>query len=166
MIVDYPKGISMKNFVLFMLIIILPVSLWGLDRPSALEVKKVIDYYKYAKDSGVILVESTLCHEIYRSGPKKNDPQTIATTTSFKKGEKVYLWMKFLVPEKLKANIHFEYRRKGKVRVVDDLLISTATRYRSWKKLPTNKTGTWEIFISQELENRDIELSTITYTVD
>ena len=155
----------MKKILQFILASLVSTSLYAVDRPNTLEVKKVIDYYKYGKDQGVILVESILCREIYRSGPQRNNAKNIVKTVSVKKGEKIYLWMNFLVPEHLNANIHFEYKNKGKVRQASDLGISTAPRYRSWKKVPTNKKGTWEISISQELEESDIELATITYTV-
>jgi hypothetical protein len=156
----------MKKAFLLLFITVLTTSLSALDRPNTLEVKKVIDYYKHGKDSGVILVESMLCRAIHRDGPNKHNAKDVVSHTSFKKGEKIYLWMNFLVPEHTKANIHFEYRRKGKARQISELLISTATRYRSWKIVPTNKTGTWEVLISQELANKDIELTKITYTVD
>lgn len=156
----------MKKIVLFLMLASLPLSLFALDRPTAQEVKKVIEYYKKGQGLGVVLVESMLCKEIYRSGPKKHEAKDVISTTAFKKGEKVFLWMNFLVPEHDKASIHFEYKRRGKVRKADDITISTATRYRSWKRMPTGQKGTWEVTISQELENSDIELSKITYTVE
>lgn len=156
---------KMKKIALYVLLTCLPLSISALERPNALEVKKVIDYYKKGKGQGVVLVESMLCEDVYRSGPKKHEAKNVLSSTSFKKGEKVFLWMNFMVPEKVRANIHFEYKRKGKVRKADDLTISTATRYRSWRRLPTSKAGTWEVSISQELEDTDIELSKITYTV-
>lgn len=155
----------MRKTLLWILLVSFPLSVFALDRPNAYEVKKVIDYYKKGKGLGVVLVESMLCEEIHRSGPKKHEAKNVLSSTSFKKGEKVFLWMNFMVPEHVKANIHFEYKRKGKVRKADDITISTATRYRSWRRMPTSKAGTWEVSISQELDDTDIELSKITYTV-
>ena len=156
----------MKKVVLFVLLSCLPLSMFALDRPNALEVKKVIEYYKKGQGKGVILVESVLCKGVHRKGPKAKDPTDIVSTTSFKKGEVILLWMNFLVPERDRASIHFEFIRRGKVRRAEDLAISGATRYRSWKRLSTSKKGTWEVVISQELNDRDIELSKITYTVE
>ena len=156
----------MKNICLLFMLICLPLSLSALDRPNALEVKKVIDYYKKGKGRGVVLVETVLCKGVHRKGPNAKDPTDIVTSTSFKRGETILLWMNFLVPERDRASIHFEFIRRGKVRRAEDIEISGATRYRSWKRLSTSKKGTWEIVISQELNDRDIELSKITYTVD
>ena len=149
-----------------MLIAFLPMLASALERPNALEVKKVIDFYKKGQGKGVILVETVLCKGVHRKGRNAKDPTDIVTTTSFKKGETVLLWMNFLVPERDRASIHFEYIRRNKVRKAEDVEIAGATRYRFWKRLPTAKAGTWEIVISQELNDKDIELSKITYTVD
>ena len=155
----------MRKIALFILLASLPLSMFALDRPNALEVKKVIDYYKKGQGQGVILVETVLCKGVHRKGPNLKNPTDIVTTTSFKKGETILLWMNFLVPERDRASIHFEFIRRGKVRRAEDLEISGATRYRSWKRLSTSRKGTWEVVISQELNDRDIELSKITYTV-
>ncbi len=156
----------MKKVIAWILMVILPSLAVALDRPNALEVKKVIDYYKKGQGKGVILVETVLCKGVHRKGPDAKDPTDIVTTTSFKQGETILLWMNFLVPERDRANIHFEFIRRGKVRRAEDLEITGATRYRSWKRLSTSRKGTWEVVISQELKDRDVELSKITYTVE
>jgi hypothetical protein len=156
----------MKKIIFIMLAVIIPTALFALDRPNALEVKKVIEYYKKGKGKGVILVETVLCKGVHRRGPNAKNPTDIVTTTAFKQGETVLLWMNYLVPEGDRASIHFEFIRRGKVRRAEDITITGATRYRSWKRLSTSKKGTWEVVISQELPNRDIELSKITYTVE
>ena len=59
--------------------------------------------------------------------------------------------------------IHF--KRNNKVRSVSNFALPGALRYRIWKKIPTEKIGDWQVDIIQELEDTDLNLGTLQYSV-
>ena len=155
----------MKKIITATLALALSTSLFGVERPSSQEVSKVMNYYKNGKGQGAILVEMKIAKDIIRKGKAKNEPKAIVVNKTLKKGEKAILWMNFLVPANDKAAIYMEFKNRNKVRKVDELKVSGAIRYRTWKSLPTSRSGEWSVNLSQELGDEDIPLGTIKYTV-
>ncbi len=135
------------------------------ERPSAEEARKVITYYYDGKGSGAILMDHVLCQEVGQEGPEKNqcisdnDPGQVA------QGQELFVWMSFLVPSEDKADIIVTFSRKGKVRRTASVKLSGATRFRTWKKIPTDKAGSWLVSVMQELEDKDLELGSFQYEV-
>lgn len=155
----------MKKIIILALLLILPLMASANERPTAQEIKKVMDFYNTSKDQGIVLVEHALTSTIIKKGSHKNEYDGKVDGNTIKKGASVYIWMNYMVPKYDKANVFFEFKRRGKVLRASELQLSGATRYRSWKKLPTNKTGDWKIIITQELAEKDISIATVNYTV-
>jgi hypothetical protein len=73
--------------------------------------------------------------------------------------------MNYLVPTGDTADIIIQYKRSSKVRSVSDFELPNAWRYRIWKKIPTDKTGDWQVDIIQELQDSDLNLGSMQYRV-
>jgi hypothetical protein len=76
-----------------------------------------------------------------------------------------YLWMNFLVPAGDQAKILLQYSRKDKVRETSNVSLAGATRYRTWKKIPTATAGDWEVDIVQELDSSDLDMGQLKFSV-
>lgn len=73
--------------------------------------------------------------------------------------------MNFLVPAGDQPDIIIHFKRNNKVRSVSNLELPGALRYRTWKKIPTEKLGDWEVSIIQELADTDLNLGQFQYSV-
>ncbi len=135
------------------------------DRPSAEEARKVIDYYYNGQGQGVVLMDYLLCQEISTEGPDKNDCKSDLNPGQLTVGQEAYLWMNYIVPVQDKAELIILFSRKGKVRKSTSVTLSGATRFRTWKKVPTNKPGQYTVSIIQELDDRDLDLGSFQYNV-
>ncbi len=151
--------------VLGVFLLFLPNVILAQDKPTPEEAKKVIDYYYRGKGKGVVLVDHKLCQEIYEDGVEKYECRQEVADREIRKGQELYLWMRFLVPAGDKAEILLQFRRKDKVRKVLPLVLPGSLRYRTWKKIPTDKTGNWEITFVQEMEDGDFNLGSLQYSV-
>jgi hypothetical protein len=136
------------------------------EKPTPDETRKVIDYYYNSKGSGAILMDLRICEKIgVEEGPEKNECLDNINPNQIPLGGELHLWMNYLVPLNDSADIIMAFSRKGKVRRTANVKLAGATRYRTWKRIPTNKAGKWTISILQELEDRDLELGSMQYTV-
>ena len=70
-----------------------------------------------------------------------------------------------MIPVDDTANIYLAYTRNNRIRNTQEIKLNSAFRYRTWKKIVTDKAGEWTIQIFQELEDKDIDLGSISYTV-
>ncbi len=137
------------------------------ERPTADEAKKVMNYYFYGKGGGTILLEHTLCNKMGEE--KSSDKNTClekADPATIQKGQKADLWMNYMVPLNDNADILISFSRDGKVRQTETVKLAGATRYRTWKRIPTTKAGQWSVSITQELADSDLELGAFQYTVE
>ena len=73
--------------------------------------------------------------------------------------------MNFFVPGTEKANVLVQFKYKGKAIKSDEMSLSNAIRYRTWKTLATKKTGQWEIAIEQETADGYRSVANLSYTV-
>lgn len=151
--------------LLAFLLLCLPAILLAQEKPAPAEAKKVIDYYYQGKDQGAVLVAHKLCAQIYEEGPFKYECQEVVTGEQIEKDREVFLWMSYLVPVGDKPDIIIHYKRNNKVRSVQNLELPGSIRYRTWKKIPTEKLGDWEVSILQELADTDLKLGEIKYSV-
>ena len=135
------------------------------DKPTPAETRKVIDYYYNGKGQGVIPMDFKLCKEISKQGEMKNECISEITDKKIAKGEEVYLWMNFLVPAGEESKILLQYSRKNKVRNTSNVSLGGATRFRTWKKIPTSTTGDWKINMIQELESADVDVGQLEFSV-
>jgi hypothetical protein len=155
----------MKIGILAFLIFCLPAFIFAQERPAPEEAQKVVDYYNQGKGSGAILMAHKLCQEVYEEGQGKYECKTEVTDAKIGKGQEIYLWMSFLVPAGDKADLFIQFKRKNNVRHVLKLELPSAVRYRTWKKIPADKIGDWELSIIQELEDGDLNLGALSYSV-
>ena len=95
----------------------------------------------------------------------KNECISEITNKKIAKGEEVYLWMNFLVPAGEESKILLQYSRKNKVRNTSNVSLGGATRFRTWKKIPTSTTGDWKISLIQELESADVDVGQLEFSV-
>ena len=166
-------GISTtKEEIMRRLIIVLTVILFAFsmasaqERPSPDQVRKVIDYYYHGKGSGAVLMDLQICEKVgLEEGPKKNECLDTFNPGQIPLDGELYLWMNFLIPIDDSADIIVTFSRNGKVRKTASVKLAGATRFRTWKRIPTNKAGQWSISILQELEDKDLELGGMQYTV-
>ena len=136
------------------------------EKPSPDETRKVIDYYYHGKGNGAVLMDMRICGKIgLEEGVDKNECLDSINPSQVELGRELHLWMNFLVPLNDSADIIVAFSRKGKVRRTVTIKLAGATRYRTWKRIPTNKTGQWTLSILQELEDQDLELGTMQFTV-
>ena len=135
------------------------------EKPSPEEARKVINYYFNGKGQGVIPMEYKLCKEISKTGDTKNECVAEISDKTIAKGEEIYLWMNFLVPAGEESKILLQYSRKGKVRNTSNISLGGATRFRTWKKIPTATTGDWKVTMVQELENSDVDIGRLEFSV-
>lgn len=135
------------------------------DKPTPEEARKVINYYFNGKGQGVIPMEYKLCKQVSTKGDMKNECISEVSGNTIAKGEEAYLWMNFLVPAGEDSKILLQYTRNNKVRDTSNVSLGGATRYRTWKKIPTNTTGDWKVSMVQELDNADIDIGQLKFSV-
>ena len=135
------------------------------ERPSPEEARKVITYYFDGKGRGAVLMDHVVCQEIGQEGPEKNQCISDIDPGQISQGQELYAWMSFLVPFEDMADIIVTFSRRGKVRRTSSIKLSGATRFRTWKKIPTHKPGQWLVSVIQEMEDKDLELGSFQYEV-
>lgn len=154
-----------KLIIIATIIACIPAFVIAAEKPSSKETKKVIDYYNTGKGGGAVLVDYTLCQEMGKEEESKNDCIRSLSGNDIKAGDEVYLWMNFMIPVDDTANIYLTYTRNNRIRKTQQIKLNSAFRYRTWKKIITDKAGQWTIQIFQELEDKDIDLGSIAYSV-
>ncbi len=142
-----------------------PLAAMAQEKPTPEEARKVINYYFNGKGQGVIPMEYKLCKEISKKGDAKNECIAEISNKTVAKGEEVYLWMNFLVPAGEESKILLQYSRKDKVRNTSNISLGGATRFRTWKKIPTATAGNWKVTMVQELENSDMDIGHLEFFV-
>jgi len=157
----------MKKLLCALLVSFLSVSHGAIaqEKPTPEETRKVINYYFMGKGQGAIPMEYKLCKEIPKRGEMKNECVSEILDKKVAKGEEAYLWMNFLVPVGEQSRILLQYSRKDKVRDTSNVTLAGATRYRTWKKIPTATAGDWKVKVIQELENSDLEIGQLEFSV-
>lgn len=156
----------MKNVIaLSVVLACLPAAGFAQEKPTPAEVKKVVEYYFNGKGHGAIPIEYKLCQEVSQQGETKNECVSELSNAKIEKGKDAYLWMNFLVPAGDEAKILLQYSRMDKVRETSNVSLAGATRYRTWKKIPTSTAGDWQVNIVQELESSDLEIGKLKFSV-
>lgn len=152
-------------FLAVIISMLVPVAVGAQQQPTGEEASRVVNYYFNGQGYGAVLMESRLCREVAEEGKYKNECVNPVTDNRVKKGEDVNLWMKFLVPEGDQASILISFSIDGRVRKVSKTSISGSIRWRTWKAVPTYRTGDWSVVILQEMADQDVQLGTMAYTV-
>lgn len=153
----------MKRFLCLALFALILLPTAALAAPTAEEVKSVLDHYN--SGSEVILVESMFCSEISREGENKNDCVDTLNPATLNKGDKVYLWMNYMVPKETTPKILVQFNKEGRTMKTRDINLSGSFRYRTWSLVPTNKAGAWTVAIDQESGDDFTAIASVTYNV-
>lgn len=154
-----------KLILLSVMIALIPTLVMALDKPSAEQTRRVMDYYNQGKGMGAVLVDVKLCTEMGKDEESKNDCAKALAESDITVGQEVYLWMNFMIPVDDTANVFISYTRNNRIRQTQAITLKSAFRYRTWKKIATDKPGEWVIKIFQETADKDIDLGSLTYTV-
>lgn len=142
-----------------------PLAAIAQDKPTPQEARKVINYYFHGKGQGVVPMEFKLCKEISLKGETKNECVSEIPNKKVAKGEEAYLWMNFLVPAGEESKILVQYSRKDVVRDTSNVSLGGATRFRTWKKIPTTTPGNWKVSLVQEMDNSDVNIGQLEFSV-
>lgn len=135
-------------------------------KPAPDEVKRVLNYYFHGKGSGPVLMEAKLCRDIKREGADKNECAGDVTTQALKKGESVYLWMAYMVPEGEETqNIVVLFDKGGVTRNVESLQVSSQLRNRAWLKMSLDKVGPWKLRVVRDTGAGSESLGTLDVAV-
>ena len=152
----------MKIKALFGLLTLVAMPLQALEKPTQAEVVKVMKYLNDGDE--IVLVDSRFCTEIVKAGDNKNECADPGAN-QVAKGEKKYLWMNYLVPGNSNTAVLIQFKFKGRALKSDEIALSKAIRYRTWKYLETSRVGNWEVVIEQETETGFVPVANIPYTV-
>ncbi len=155
----------MKKLCVFIAVVCLSAPAFAETKPSPADAQKVIDYYYNGAGQGALLMDYALCREVDQEGEQKNECTSKVTDGKVYKGEKTFLWMKMLVPSGDRADLLIQFTRNNKIRKVINTTATGSIRFRTWKVIPTDKTGTWSVSILQETESNDLHLGSLEYTV-
>lgn len=138
----------------------------GGGKPAPDEVRRVIDYYLHGKGTGPVLMETKLCRDIKRDGVDKNECLGDITAQPLKKGESVYLWMAYMVPEGEETqSIVVLFEKGGVTRSVESLQVSSQLRNRSWLKMSLDKVGPWKLKVVRDTGVGSESLGTLDVAV-
>ena len=152
-------------YILAVASLCVPFAALSEDKPTPEEARKVINYYFNGKGQGVIPMEYKLCKEISQKGDMKNECITEISDKKIAKGEEAYIWMNFLVPAGDESKILLQYSRKDMVRNTSNVSLGGATRFRTWKKIPSGTAGDWKVSLIQELDNADVDIGQVEFSV-
>jgi hypothetical protein len=127
-------------------------------KPTAEEVKHVIDFYYHGQDEGLILADVKLCEDVYTKGEQKNECMGERTADALQEGEKTNVWMMFMVPNKVPPQkIMLQLNHRGMTMSVKRTQVTSAIRYRTWEKIKFDRPGDWTIAIFHD-KGEDLEL--------
>lgn len=152
----------MKKVLLLMGLVLLFPTL-AISAPTSAETKTVLDHY-WNGDTPV-LADYKVCSEIVREGDEKNNCAGEVNPEMLQAGEKVYLWMNYMVPQDTEQNISILVTRNTRPEKTKNIKITASLRYRTWTILPTNKSGEYKVKIDRELNDNFTTLEKFTYKV-
>ena len=156
----------MKRKAVFVIILLGITALaYALEKPTPKEAARVINYYHNGIGNGAIMMECKLCVGVNSEEPNKNECSDVIQNNQVNQGDEVFLWMNFLVPAGDEASVLVGYTRDNITRNTQHIKLPGATRFRTWKKIPTNQVGKWKVNILQEMGNDDVALGGLDYTV-
>ncbi len=131
--------------------------------PGAEATKEVLDHYWKGKVP--VLVESKFCAEIGKDGANKNECVGDVDPAKIAQGDKVYLWLNFMVPQDLTPSISILFSRNNRPERSAGVELKTSLKYRTWTELPTGKPGDYTIQVDQEVNDSFTTLKSLSYTV-
>jgi len=148
--------------------------------PTPDEAFRVVNFFYQGKGYGIVLTESKICRDIYKSGPAKYEcqneiiefgplnadgspPEIFHRITP---DESVYIWMSFLVPQGAEEKVYLRFNLAGETkRTSSELTVKGALRYRTWTRFTPTERGDWEIEIFHDQEIGPQLLGSFTLSV-
>lgn len=153
----------MKRFFCLALFTLILLPSIALAKPSADAVQSVLDHYNNGTE--LVLVDYKFCSDIAREGENKNECVDTLDPMTFAKGDKVYLWMNFMVPKNAAAKVLVQFSKSGRTMKARDINLTGSLRYRTWALIQTTKAGDWKIAIDQEVGDDFTAISALDYKV-
>jgi len=155
----------MSRFILVaLMILITPLTALAQGRPTAEEVRKVINFF-YEGEHGAVLIDVKICRGVHDDGEMKHECKDDITRETIQVDEEVLVWMNFFAPLNKKQNILIQFNKNGVTRDTKELAITGATRYRSWLKFKPSSAGRWEVKIYYDGESGAEVLSALPVPV-
>ena len=137
-----------------------------ISKPSAAEIKKVLDYYYLAENKSPVLLEMKFCQEVHSEGDDKNNCKTEMTANNVSSNTTSNVWMNFLVPKNSPTtSIILQLAYKGVTRDTWTTNLSGALRFRTWHRFNFTKNGEWMVKLFSENGDDIVELHSQTITV-
>lgn len=151
----------MKKIVVAIVMVLVPALSFA--APTAESAKEVLDHYW--SGNSPLLIDYKICSEISKEGENKNECTTEVDPSAIAKGDKVFLWMNYMVPQHTEQNISVLFTRKNRPEKTRGIKITGSLRYRTWTTLPTGKTGEYSIQVDHEVDDNFTTLKTLSYQV-
>lgn len=157
----------MRILFLGLMLVLTPLMAFASAKPSQEEVKKVVDYYFHGKGMGPVLLDAKFCRDIQREGDEKSECAGDLSAQAIKKGESVYVWMAYMVPQGDEAqNIIVQFENGGVTRMVKNQQVTGQLRFRTWLKVTFDKVGPWKVKIVHDTGSSADPLGMIEATVE
>ena len=153
----------MNNIHYLTLFALLLLPSTALAKPTAEEVQSVLNHYN--SGSEVILVDYQFCSAIAREGENKNECVDSLDPATLKRGDKVYLWMNYMVPKSTTPSIRLQFLNAGRVGKSRDISLTGSFRYRTWSLALTSTAGDWKITIDQQTGAAFTSIALLDYHV-
>lgn len=147
------------------LALVLASSAAGAEQPAGDEVRKVMEFYRHGQGQGIVMSETRLCADIVREGENRNECDMDLEATGAAKGQPVYLWMSFMVPEGDEARVRIDFEQGGTTHYKKDFSVSGSLRYRAWRRMKFPRSGEWTAKVYQDLGDKSVLLGSKTFQV-
>lgn len=134
-------------------VLLLPLAVAALEKPTSEEAKKFLDFYYHGKGNGVVLVDMKICSSIGEDAENMNECAEEIMPDALKKGNAYYVWMVFLVPNGDEVDgIEIRFNRLGETRTTKETGVVGSIRYRTWRRFVPQSEGKWEIVVVHQGE--------------
>jgi hypothetical protein len=134
-------------------------------QPAPDAVKAVFEHYFRGQGKGAVLADAYLCKKIdTQKGDTQNDCLEVAGDAGAK-GDKVEVYMTFLVPKGDEAELMVQAVHNNVVRTTRDVKVNgTTIRYRTWRTFSLEKPGKWEFRIVNPADGSTLKALAIDAT--
>jgi len=144
-------------------IVLLLVPAISIAKPTADSAKEVQDYFW--NGDGPLLVEYKICSEVAKEGENKNECVTEVDPSALVKGDKVVLWMNYMVPQDTEQKVSVLVMRNNRPEKTSNINLPGSLRIRTWATLPTDKEGSYSIQLDHEIGDNFNTLKKLSYQV-
>jgi hypothetical protein len=137
----------------------------SISQPAPDAVKAVFEHYFKGQGKGAVLAEAYLCKKIETAKGETQNDCLEAAGESGAKGDKVEVYMTFLVPKGDEAELMVQAVHNNIVRTTRDVKVNgTTIRYRTWRTFTLEKPGKWEFRIVNPSDGTTLKALAIEVT--